>query len=119
MNYLIMKSIVEATIAHFECKNCSGKITDRDVQILGTSGQTVNMEVLCPHCKASGVIKAEINVVGNAADIAKLQNIGMNAETLFQLDAPIIPKAQPIKDADILALREKLKHTDSVEDLLS
>ena len=119
MNFLIMKSIVEATLANFECKTCSSKITDRDVQIIGASGQGVNMEVLCPHCKASGMIKAEINVIGDPADVAKLQASGMLDGTIIQGESLATNQLPAIKDDDILALREKLRHSVSIEDLLS
>ncbi len=35
------------------------------------------------------------------------------------MEAPIISQTPAIKDDDILALREKLKHSDSIADLLS
>lgn len=110
-----MKSIIEATIAHFACKSCNGKITDRDVQILGTTGQLVNMEVMCPHCKTPGMIKAEINVMGNLGEIGQMQDMG----ALFQVEVPAQSSAPAITDTDILALREQLKNTASIEDLLS
>ncbi len=34
MNYLILKSIVEATIQHFSCRNCSSGVTEKDVHVL-------------------------------------------------------------------------------------
>lgn len=114
-----MKSIIEATIAHFACKSCNGKITDRDVQILGTSGQLVNMEVMCPHCKTPGMIKAEINVMGSLGEIGQMQEMGISPAAIFQMDTPSSPAASAINDTDILALREKLKNTASIEDLLS
>ena len=51
MNYLIIKSIIEATIANFHCKNCSSQISERDLNILGAAGNGLNLEIICPECK--------------------------------------------------------------------
>lgn len=118
MNYLIMKSIIEATITHFSCKTCGGKILDRNVRIVNTSGQTVNMEVICPKCQTSGVIKAEINMFRNLTDFS---NSATGVEFAGTLELPtktVAPEGAAILDSDILALRDKLSHSTSVEDLL-
>ncbi len=116
MNYLILKSIIESTIAHFACKNCGGKISERDVQIVGTGGNGVNMEVHCPHCQTEGMIKAEINMIQNA-DVASAVPEGM--EFVGTVELPTI-SPEKIKDSDIVALHEKLRSGNlSVHDLLS
>ncbi|HRI36407.1 MAG TPA: hypothetical protein PK765_05055 [bacterium] len=72
MNYFILKNIVDMTIANFICQNCGGKVSERDVSLLGTTASGVNMEVRCPHCKANGVVKAEVNFMSNAVQSGKL-----------------------------------------------
>lgn len=117
MNYLLMKSIIEATIAHFVCKECEGKISERDVSISGSFGQTVNMEVHCPHCHTQGVIKAEINVMKQPLDIATMEQMGNIVAKSFDMNASDdISSMAAIKDDDIVELRNKLKTSHSVAD---
>ena len=114
MNYLILKSIIESTIAHFACKNCGGKISERDVQIIGSGGNGVNMEVHCPHCKAEWIIKAEISMVQDG-NMPNTVPTGMEFVGTVEL-----PTGEKIQDADIVALHEKLRSGNlSVQDLLS
>lgn len=115
MNYLILRSIVEATISHFSCKNCDSKVSEKDVHILGTAGNALNLEITCPHCKASGVVKAEVNVLSpHQAPVAG------NADAFFgQLGRSAAERAPSIRDEDILKLRETLKNSTSVNDFLS
>lgn len=109
MNYLIIKNIIETTLAHFICKDCGEKASEQDVQILGTAGNSLNMEIICPKCRATGVIKAEMNVVSNIQDPAVRENMKKMVEEL--------KKSQSIKDEDILRVREDLKQAVSVQDL--
>ncbi len=37
MNYLILKSIVDATLSGYVCRNCSSRATDKDIHVLGTA----------------------------------------------------------------------------------
>lgn len=53
MNYFIIKNIVETTLTHFACKECGSKATEQNIHILGTAGNSLNMEVICPQCQAS------------------------------------------------------------------
>lgn len=34
MNYLILKSIVDATLSGYSCRNCSSRATDKDINVL-------------------------------------------------------------------------------------
>lgn len=102
MNYLILRSIVEATLTNFRCQNCSGSIEAKDLTILGTSGASLNMEVQCPHCKTIGVIKAEVNVLGALAkNLEVLQNLKHLGDAKNKLGSGI-------KDEDIVSLRDSL-----------
>lgn len=113
MNYIILKNIIEATLAHFNCQNCQSKITDKDINVLGTAWNGINMEIICPNCKTSGVIKAEINV---------LPHLTGQTEFLNQLKKVIEDGNQKtnepgILEADILALRQDLNKVASARDL--
>lgn len=112
MNYLILKNIVETTLAQFICKECNSKVTEQNIQILGTAGNALNMEIMCPQCQNTGVVKAEINVIGP----------GMNGAGVVEQIKKIAGeyrKGQSINDADIVKLREDLKKGSSVQDIFN
>lgn len=115
MNYLILKSIVDATISGFACRNCGSKATDKDIHVLGTAGNALNLEVTCPNCQTTGVVKAEVNVLpphGPATHEARefFENL---KNSLGRGSGPVI------RDEDVLEIRETLKKAVSVEDLFN
>ncbi len=112
MNYFIIKNIVETTLAHFACKECGTRANEQSIHILGTAGNSLNMEVICQKCQASGVIKAEMNIVGINTSPTQL------AEQLKKTVADA-RKNEAIKDADIMKVREDLGRTQSVSDLFN
>jgi pyrimidine operon attenuation protein/uracil phosphoribosyltransferase len=112
MNYFIIKNIVETTLTHFACKECGAKATEQNIHILGTAGNSLNMEVICSQCQASGVIKAEMNIMGINTSPAQL------AEQLKKTVGDK-RKEEAIKDADILKFREDIQKTSSVSDLFN
>lgn len=112
MNYFIIKNIVETTLQHFACKECGAKATEQNIHILGTAGNSLNMEVICPQCQASGVIKAEMNIMGINTTPAQF------AEQIKKTVADT-RKNEAIKDADIMKVREDLQKTQSVSDLFN
>ncbi|MDD2916233.1 MAG: hypothetical protein PHH70_00105 [Candidatus Gracilibacteria bacterium] len=112
MNYFIIKNIVETTLTHFACKECGSKATEQNIHILGTAGNSLNMEVICPQCQASGVIKAEMNIMGiNTPPTQFVEQLKKTVENTRKNEA--------IKDADISKVREGLKNTKSVSDLFN
>ncbi len=112
MNYFIIKNIVETTLTHFACKECGSKATEQNIHILGTAGNSLNMEVICPQCQASWVIKAEMNIMGINTQPAQF---------VEQLKKTVddTRKNEAIKDADIMKVREDLQKTQSVSDLFN
>lgn len=116
MNYLILKSIVDATLSGFSCRNCGARATDKDIHVLGTAGNALNLEITCPHCQTTGVVKAEVNVLppggpSNREAHAFFENLknSFGSKTT----------ETSIRDEDILAIRESLKKSASVKDLFS
>ncbi|MDD2891799.1 MAG: hypothetical protein PHQ95_02435 [Candidatus Gracilibacteria bacterium] len=112
MNYFIIKNIVETTLQHFACKECGAKATEQNIQIIGTAGNSLNMEVICPECQTSGIIKAEMNIMGVNTSPAQF------AEQLKKTVGDK-RKQEAIKDADIIKVREDLQKTHSVSDLFN
>lgn len=116
MNYLILKSIVDATLSGYVCRNCSARATDKDIHVLGTAGNALNLEITCPHCQTVGVVKAEVNMLppggpANREAHAFFENLKNSMGKGGDVDS--------IKDSDILAIRESLKKSASVKDLFN
>lgn len=112
MNYFIIKNIVETTLTHFACKECGAQASEQNIHILGTAGNSLNMEIICPQCQASGVIKAEMNIMGiNASPAQFAEQLKKTIEDTR--------KVESIKDADILKVRDDLQKSSSVSDLFS
>lgn len=114
MNYLILKSIIEATIANFKCKNCDSWISEWNLNILGTAGNNINMEVVCPNCKVQWVVKAEFWLMNNLKNPDFINNLKTYFND-FKIDSN--NKKELINDEDILNLRKGLNSCSSIEDL--
>jgi hypothetical protein len=112
MNYFIIKNIVETTLQHFACKECSAKATEQNIHILGTAGNSLNMEVICSECQASGVIKAEMNIMG--IDSTPAQFTEQLKKTVEDTR-----KNEAIKEDDIMKVRQSLQNVQSVSDLFN
>lgn len=126
MNYLIMKSIIDATISHFQCKACHNTISERDVTIVDSGAHGVNMEVRCSHCQEIAQVKAEINVINSSADLEKITETSTMIAKMMNFDAAQMvsqggvrtPEVR-IRDEDITSLHNKLKETGSVKDIFN
>lgn len=121
MNFLILKSIIEATIINFRCKDCWSGIVEWNLNILGTAGNSINMEVICPGCRTQWLIKAEIGLVNqmqmNNPDM--MSNIKNTIKWIGQNVVSTGVSSDAIKDADILSIRENIKNSTSIEDLFN
>lgn len=113
-----MKSIIDTTISHYQCKECGSKVSERDVTIVDSGKQGVNMEIHCSQCHDIATIKAEINVINSPIDIEKLSHSGAMITKLIGMDSQVVPE-KLIQDEDILQLRNRLKQNASVEDLFN
>ena len=125
MNYLILKSVVETTLAHFVCKDCGMKASDTNVHIVGNGGNFIDLEIRCAHCGAIGMVKAEIGMVNQASEEAFRAAgafSGLPKEAVEQFRNFIAEtnknNGESLKDEDILALRKKIKNAKSMEDFL-
>lgn len=119
MNYLILKSIIEATVVNFRCKECWSTIVEWNLNVLWTAGNSINMEVICPNCKAQWVIKAEIWLINQPNNPDMMSNIKSTLKWIGQFIAPAAwaNPVESINDADILSIRDNIKKSKSIEDL--
>ena len=131
MNYLILKSIIDTTIAHFECHECGTHITERNVMVSGSTEREVVLEAHCPKCHTVSGIKAEINLMKSGEDLvdalrtnAEIARIELPTGLLSEIhtitghaqeltaQASHMDKADvstKIKDEDILGLYTSMK----------
>lgn len=117
MNYIILKWIIDATIANFRCKDCWSQISEWNINILWSAWNSVNLEVVCPKCKTQWVIKAEIWLVNSNINPETLSNL---KNSISQIQSTNITKNEDsIKDKDILDLRNNLKNCNSIKDLFN
>lgn len=119
-----MKSIVDSIISHFQCRECGGKVSEKDVSVIDSGVQGVNLEVCCPKCRDITNVKAEINVIKTQSDLERLGGSDVEIARILNLtDAPTDLTHQPgnagptICDEDITTLRNRLKQAGSVEDI--
>ncbi len=115
MNYLVLKNIIETTITNFKCKNCNAWISESNINVLWVAWNSVNLEVICPQCKAQWVVKAEIGIISNIKNPEFINGI-KNAIENNSLNK--IENSELIKDNDITLLIENLKNCSSIEELL-
>jgi hypothetical protein len=115
MNYLILKSIIEATVVNFRCKDCQSSITDGNINLLWIAWNTINMEVICPNCKTGWVVKAEIGFLNQTWAPEVINNLKNTMQSMRDWGEQM--NIESIKDSDILNVRENLKNCSSIEDL--
>ena len=60
MNYQILKTILDSLVSNFKCPTCNSWVTDKNVEILWTANQSINLEIICPECNKPTMVKAEM-----------------------------------------------------------
>lgn len=116
MNYIILKWIIDATLANYKCKECSSWIVEWNIFILGLAGNSVNLEVICPNCNLQWLVKAEVWFINQITTPESLNNLKNSFANIQQMN---INNANSIKETDILSIRENLKNCSSIEDLFN
>lgn len=129
MNFGMLKNMVENLVTSYKCPFCWGKdIGEKNIDIIGAAGNTVNIDMHCPSCKKHFMAKTEVlhMELGNiSAD--KLSQIKQSLSALkWKLggsleieNAEILDELQ-IKDESILWLRAQLQKKDiNASDLFS
>ena len=110
MQYSILKTIIETTIAQYICQSCTGRIDENSLGVQAISDNTIHMEVSCPHCQSHAHINAEV------ANMTFDHSNTLEPNTLIK---NIIQRnTHAIKDEDIRTIEENLQNSQSIEDLL-
>lgn len=134
MNYKVFKTLIDWIIKGHICKDCGAKCSQEDVEIMGTAGNAVNLNINCPKCSKQNIVRAEVSQVEIDADniwkskdlISKVMkdwifwgtNIQELSEKISRAEALIEKSKESIKDEDIVSINKELKNASSIEDLL-
>jgi hypothetical protein len=128
MNFGMLKNMVENLLTSYKCPFCSGtNIGEKNIDIIGAAGNTVNIDMHCPSCKKHFMAKTEV-VQMDATNLSpdKLNQIQQSLSALkwklwgnLDIGVDILKKNQ-IKDENILGLRDEMQKKDfNVSDLFS
>jgi hypothetical protein len=61
MNFGMLKNMVENLLTSYKCPFCSGtNIGEKNIDIIGAAGNTVNIDMHCPSCKKHFMAKTEV-----------------------------------------------------------
>ena len=61
MNFGMLKNMVENLVSSYTCPFCSSKnIDEKNIDIIGAAGNTVNIDMHCPSCHKHFMAKTEV-----------------------------------------------------------
>ena len=121
-----MKWILDATLSHFICRNCSGKADEKMVEISGLQDSILQMEIRCPHCWLVSSIKAEVNMIwwnhpfitpNHESSKKGSGSIFDSSQQVVQSKKTSLGQQEFISDEDITKLRNTLGKEVSVMDV--
>ena len=109
MNYLILKSVIDTTIKNYNANRKDNRINANHIFIKSVSNAGIELVIKCPHTGKNTTVQAQINVMHTS---------GANTE-VFSGDKERMPKnAKKVDDSDVMSVRQALKQSSSLEDLL-
>ena len=123
MNFQSLKSMIDNLIQTYNCTSCNSSVNESNVEVVGTAGSNVNIEIECPQCEKHTIVRAQVyaldipvtNFSPEQIDELKeklTKNGKMTPEVLQTLDQSLwsIPENKDaIKDVSIISLNKKLK----------
>jgi len=60
MNFQALKWMVDSVIEWYMCPECEVNVWEENIEIIWTAGTNVNLEVFCPKCWKSTIIKGQV-----------------------------------------------------------
>lgn len=129
MNFGMLKNMVENLVSTYKCPFCGGtNIGEKNIDIVGAAGNTVNIDMHCPSCDKHFMAKTEVMQVElwNMNE-AKLQQLHKSLMALkwklggeIQIESDDIQNEDAIKDENIVDLRKDMqKGNFNASDLFS
>ncbi len=110
MLYVVLKTIIETSIAQYTCQSCQGKVNESSINVTHANESAIDLTITCPHCASGTQIHAEI---------ANMNHEFLQSDEWQQVIHQAIKKSEnAIKDADIESVQKSLSESRSIEDLL-
>jgi len=120
MNFQAVKIMVESLVEIYKCPNCQSNINEENIDIMGTAGSNINVEIICPKCKSHDIIKGQMMAMNIPIQWAVKNNWNDNIEELkaklakfekykWRIEELKISKNSLIKDSNIIELNKNLK----------
>ncbi|MDD3793996.1 MAG: hypothetical protein PHI37_04235 [Candidatus Gracilibacteria bacterium] len=119
MNYEALKLLVNSLVANFKCTNCTGSVTEKDINLLAIEGQKIVLDIKCPNCDKKTLIKSEVVSVDLTKMNLSQEQISMLKNKIEITNAAKIMTSQTnINDKIIVDLNRDLKKENlNVSDL--
>ena len=105
MIYEALKWTVEQLIEQYECPECRCGISNNDINIIWAAGTSINMEVICPECKLSEFVEAQVFTL----DLSKITQKQVKVDLLKDKIKNIQSYKKEITDVGSL-LEEKINN---------
>ncbi len=130
MNFGMLKNMVENLVSSYKCPFCSStNISEKNIDIVGAAGNTVNIDMHCPSCNKHFMAKTEVihmevwNVSADKIDKLKAGLEALGGKIGWNIDVEVQdqnPLEDQIKEEEILNLRTQMKKKDfNASDLFS
>ncbi len=121
MNFGMLKNMVENLVSSYKCPFCGWQdISEKNIDIIGAAGNTVNIDMHCPSCKRHFMAKTEVmhieiwNIWQNKVDQIQKALMALKWKLWGNLEIEADFKKdkkdqQQILDENIINLRENMK----------
>ena len=60
MNFQSLKSMIDNLIQTYNCTSCNSSVNESNVEVVGTAGSNVNIEIECPQCEKHTIVRAQV-----------------------------------------------------------
>lgn len=120
MNFGMLKNMVENLVSSYKCPFCGGKdISEKNIDIVGAAGNTVNIDMHCPSCQKHFMAKTEVMQMelGNVSSekLAQIQKSLMALKWKLWGNIEIeseLPDEATIKDENIIEIQKNMQKDD-------
>ncbi len=112
--------MVENLVSSYKCPFCGGKdISEKNIDIVGAAGNTVNIDMHCPSCQKHFMAKTEVMQMelGNVSSekLAQIQKSLMALKWKLWGNIEIeseLPDEATIKDENIIEIQKNMQKDD-------
>jgi len=115
MNFQSLKIMIDNLVQTYTCPSCQSEVGDTNVEVVGTAGTNINVEVGCPNCGKHAIVRAQVLTLD-------LPSLNISQEQLEWLKGQAwtigLRNKNAIKDTQIVELNRTIKKRNcSVEEL--